>query len=58
MSGKQDDYVRTAIRIPPELHKTVHLLAKSQDRTFNGQLLAMLRESAARVQLPPQGAAQ
>lgn len=56
MAEKQDDYVKTAIRIPPDLHKTVHLLAKDQDRTFNGQLLAMLKESVARQQ--PHGATQ
>ncbi|MFZ2306862.1 MAG: hypothetical protein WAW73_20455 [Rhodoferax sp.] len=58
MATKQDDYVRTAIRMPPDLHKTVHTLARAQDRTFNGQLVAMLRESAAKSQQQTQGSAQ
>jgi hypothetical protein len=48
MSAKQADFVKTAIRMPPELHKSIHELAKKQDRTFNGQLLAMLKEVAAK----------
>ena len=56
MAEKQDDYVKTAIRMPPDLHKAVHNLAKEQDRTFNGQLLAMLKE-ATNQHNQPQGAA-
>lgn len=56
MAENQDGYKRTAIRMPQDLHKTVHALAKAQDRTFNGQLLAMLKE-AAQVK-PAQGVSQ
>lgn len=56
MAAKQATYIKTAIRMPPDLHKVVHESAKAQDRTFNGQLLAMLKEAAQQPK-QPQGAA-
>ncbi|MBX7228411.1 MAG: hypothetical protein K1X48_02245 [Burkholderiaceae bacterium] len=44
---KQADYVRTALRLPPELHKAVHELATQEERTFNGQIVACLRQLVA-----------
>ncbi len=44
---KQVDYVKTSLRIPPELHKAVHELAKQEERTFNGQIVACLRQIVA-----------
>lgn len=56
MAANQATYIRTALRIPPDLHKIVHDSAKAQDRTFNGQLLAMLKEAAqAQQQKQAQG---
>ena len=55
MAAKQDDYVKTGIRMPPDLHKVIHEMAKEQDRTYNGQMLAMLKE-AANQHNQPQGA--
>jgi hypothetical protein len=49
MAAKQDDYVKTALRMPPDLHKAVHELAKAQDRTFNGQMLALLKDAVAKA---------
>lgn len=43
MKPKQSQYVKTALRLPPELHRAVHEAAQQQDRTFNGQLIALLR---------------
>lgn len=39
----QDEYARTALRLPKDLHQAVHEAAKAQDRSFNGQIIAVLR---------------
>lgn len=39
----QKNYVQTAVRLPPELHKALHALAAKEERTYNGQIIAMLR---------------
>lgn len=58
MTAKQADFVKTAIRMPPELHKSIHELAKKQDRTYNGQMLAMLKDSIAKSDQQTHGATQ
>lgn len=40
----QEDWVKTALRLPRDLHADVHAEAKRQDRTFNGQIVATLRQ--------------
>lgn len=50
VEGKQDEWVRTALRLPRELHAIVHEAAKVNDRTFNGQIVAALRKSVAESQ--------
>lgn len=55
MAAKQADFVKTALRMPPELHKVIHEMAKEQDRTYNGQMLAMLKEATSQHN-QPQGA--
>lgn len=40
----QDNWKRTALRLPEDLHKQVHEMALADDRTFNGQIVAFLRE--------------
>lgn len=40
----QSDWVKTALRLPRDVHAGVHEEAKRQDRTFNGQIVAMLRQ--------------
>jgi len=40
----QDGWVKTALRLPRDVHAGVHQEAKRQDRTFNGQIVAMLRQ--------------
>lgn len=41
----QDDYIRTALRVPPELHAQIHASAKANNRTFNAEIVARLQES-------------
>ena len=41
----QDDYIRTALRVPPELHAKIHVAAKENNRTFNAEIVARLEAS-------------
>lgn len=41
----QDDYIRTALRVPPGLHAQIHEAAKSNNRTFNAEIVARLQGS-------------
>jgi len=41
----QADFVKTALRMPPDLHRQVHEAADVADRTFNAEILHRLRES-------------
>lgn len=41
----QSNYVRTALRLPPELHRKVHAMADASDRSFNDQLIHLIRMS-------------
>lgn len=41
----QEDWAKTALRLPRDLHALVHEEAKRQDRSFNGQIVALLRQS-------------
>lgn len=41
---RQADWQKTALRLPRDLHQQVHEAAKSNDRTFNGQIVAFLKE--------------
>lgn len=47
----QDDYIRTALRVPPELHAQIHKAAKDSNRTFNAEIVARLEQSFS----PPTG---
>lgn len=40
----QADWQKTALRLPRDLHQQVHEVAQTEDRTFNGQIVAFLRE--------------
>lgn len=48
----QDDYIRTALRVPPELHARIHEAAKTNTRTFNAEIVARLQAS---FEAPPSG---
>lgn len=43
--AKQDDYIRTALRVPPELHKELHRTATEAGRTFNAEIVHRLLAS-------------
>lgn len=51
INKSQVDHARTALRLPREMHKQVHEQAKKEDRTFNGQIVAMLREGLHRREI-------
>lgn len=40
----QADWQKTGLRLPRDLHQQVHKAAREDDRTFNGQIVAFLRE--------------
>lgn len=40
----QADWQKTALRLPRDLHQQVHAAAKANDRTFNGQIVAFLKD--------------
>lgn len=41
----QDDYIRTALRVPPDLHAQIHEAAKQNNRTFNAEIVSRLQGS-------------
>jgi|GEM_PF-3220172 len=51
----QDDYIRTALRVPPELHTKIHESARENNRTFNAEIVARL-EASFSSQTEPGGA--
>lgn len=40
----QANWQKTGLRLPRDLHQQVHEAAKQDDRTFNSQIVAFLRE--------------
>ena len=40
----QADWQKTGLRLPRDLHQQVHQVAREDDRTFNSQIVAFLRE--------------
>jgi hypothetical protein len=43
--AQQDDFIRTALRVPPALHKSLHSAATAANRTFNAEIIARLQTS-------------
>lgn len=41
----QDDYKKTALRLPKELHESLHAAASSSGRSYNAEIVARLEES-------------
>lgn len=41
----QDEYIKTALRLPPDLHERVHQAADKAGRSFNSELIARLAGS-------------
>ena len=46
-SSYQDDYIKTALRIPRELHSALMESARERGRSFNAELLDRLQASLA-----------
>lgn len=43
--AQQDEYIRTALRLPPDLHARVHEAADKAGRSFNAELIARIAAS-------------
>lgn len=43
----QKNYVKTALRLPPELHAAVHEAAQASGRSYNAQLVFFLEKAVA-----------
>lgn len=41
----QDDYIRTALRVPPGLHAQIHAAARASNRTFNAEIVDRLERT-------------
>ncbi|HEL4660748.1 TPA: Arc family DNA-binding protein [Stenotrophomonas maltophilia] len=41
----QEGYIKTALRLPPDLHSRIHKSARESGRTFNAELIARLAGS-------------
>lgn len=41
--ASQRDYVKTALRLPPDLHAALHEAASEGERTYNGEIVSRLR---------------
>lgn len=41
----QKDFVKTAVRLPPELHRSLRQAALEAERTLNAELIHRLRTS-------------
>lgn len=48
-TNPQDDYIRTALRLPPELHRQVKAAAKAAGHTMNAEILARVAAAEDRA---------
>ncbi|MNU79419.1 hypothetical protein D3C71_690330 [compost metagenome] len=48
----QKDFVKTALRLPQELHQAIHQASKGSERSFNAEILFRLRQT---FQIPVAG---
>jgi len=46
--ASQDDFIRTALRVPPALHAKIHEAAKAAGRTFNAEIVYQLERAYGR----------
>lgn len=42
---KQENYVKTALRLPPELHASLHEAAEKSGRTYNAEIILRLQQT-------------
>jgi hypothetical protein len=54
----QDEYVRTALRVPPDLHRALHDAADAAGHSFNAEIIGRLQGSFGPAQSPEGTAAQ
>jgi hypothetical protein len=52
----QKDFIKTALRVPPDLHKEIHAASKESERTFNAEIVYRLRMSLRPTEQRPHGA--
>lgn len=45
LEPKQQDYIKTALRLPRDLHAEIHQAAREGERGFNAEILFRLRQS-------------
>lgn len=50
--AKQDEFIRTALRVPPTLHAKIHAAAAEAGRTFNAEIVARLEQSFSSLHAP------
>lgn len=41
----QDDFIRTALRLPPDLHRAIHEASDAAQRSFNAEIISRLSAS-------------
>lgn len=46
----QSDYVKTALRLPPEVHAQIHQAADKSGRSYNAEIVARLEASFGNLQ--------
>lgn len=51
ITATQADWQKTALRLPRDLHQQIHEAARKDDRTYNGQIVAFLKECITARQL-------
>ncbi len=51
--AQQDDYIRTALRVPPDLHGSLHTAATTANRTFNAEIIHRLQQSFQATETTP-----
>lgn len=42
LTNPQDDYIRTAMRLPPDLHRAVKSAARAAGHTMNAEIIARI----------------
>jgi hypothetical protein len=47
MTKPQDDYIKTALRLPPDLHAEIKSAAEYHGRSMNAEILARLTATPA-----------
>lgn len=48
--ARQDDYIRTALRLPPDMHKALHDSADASGKSFNAEIIARLQSTFGSLQ--------